>query len=191
MESRKGKIFVISGPSGVGKTTICKELCSHFSSLKWSVSCTTRPKRDRETEGQDYYFLSKEEFLERIQNNGFIEYAMVHENYYGTPKKEIEECLLKGYDCLLEIDVQGGHKVKQESQYPSVLIFIAPPDMQELLKRLKDRKSDTEETIAKRIKNAQNEMKESGFYDHIVVNENLDKAIEDVKDIVERYSQNT
>jgi len=186
MKPRQGKLFVISGPSGVGKTTICRDLCNYFPYLKWSVSCTTRAKRNQEVDGQDYYFISKEEFVERIEQNGFIEYAMVHGNYYGTPKKEIEECLQKGYDCLLEIDVQGGYKVKQETLYASVLIFIAPPAIDALLERLKGRKSDTEETILKRIQNAQKEIKEAGFYDYIVVNENLQECIEKVKKFIEQ-----
>ncbi|NUM37370.1 MAG: guanylate kinase [Candidatus Brocadiae bacterium] len=184
MKTKQGKLFVISGPSGVGKTTICKELCASFSNLKWSVSCTTRQKRNQEVEGQDYYFLSKEKFLERIQQDGFIEYALVHGNYYGTPKKEIEESLQKGNNCLLEIDVQGGRKVKSDSAYTSVLIFIAPPAMNTLLERLHGRHSDTEETIQKRIQNAQKEMKDADFYDYIVVNENLQECIEKVKKIV-------
>lgn len=183
---KRGKIVVLSGPSGVGKTTICKALCQRIPHLRWSVSWTTRAKRMDETEGKDYHFVSKEEFLQAIAQDGFLEYALVHDNYYGTPKKELEAVLDAGDHCLLEIDVQGGRNIQKQTQYESVLLFIAPPNLQTLGQRLEGRNTDSLTVIEKRLKNAKKELEEAKFYNHIVINHDLEKTIAEIQTILEK-----
>ena len=148
----KGKLFIISGPSGAGKGTICKELLAQTSrdDVQLSVSMTTRNPRAGETDGVSYYFVSKEEFLHRIEAGGLLEYAEVYGNYYGTPKQPVVEKLAAGIDVILEIDMQGALKVKEN--YPDgVFIFILPPSMTELRKRLTGRGTETPEAIELRL----------------------------------------
>ncbi len=185
---QKGKLFVISGPSGVGKTTICNTVCQNVPKLFWSVSVTTRTKREGEIEGQNYYFVTIEEFEKRIVNQEFLEYASVHDNYYGTLRKPVEEGLQKGNHYLLEIDVQGGQNVKR-AKPDSILIFITPPSIETLRQRLIDRNRDSLTVIEKRIKNAMKELESKSFYDFIVVNENLEQTIHEVQKIMEKTIQ--
>lgn len=181
---RKGKFIVISGPSGVGKGTICSVLLNELDAW-YSVSMTTRDKREGEVHGKDYYFVTKEEFIDKINNNELLEYNNYNGNYYGTPKEKVIKKLNEGIDVFTEIDVNGAKQIK--NIFPeSLLIYIAPPSIEELRKRLTDRATETDKVIEERIKIAQEELKQSDIYDFVVVNENLERAIEEVRNIITR-----
>ncbi|OGS20343.1 MAG: guanylate kinase [Elusimicrobia bacterium RIFOXYA2_FULL_39_19] len=180
---KRGLIIVVSAPSGSGKTTLCKKLLETNHKLIYSISATTRAPRAGEFDGKDYFFTNVKIFKKMIKNNEFVEWAEVHGNYYGTPKKYLEKTLSRGYDVILDIDVQGGEAIK--NTYPeSVLIFIAPPSLDELKKRLVTRAQDNSKTIALRLKNAQKEMSYVKFYDYLVINDKLDTALDQLKSII-------
>jgi len=180
---KKGKIIVISAPSGTGKTTICKELLKRIKNLKYSISTTTRPKRKDEIDGRDYFFVTEEEFKKLIKNHFFVEWQKVHNYYYGTSREFIEKTLNSGYNCLLDIDVKGGLKLKKE--YPDgVFIFLAPPNWEELEKRLKKRGTESEKDLKVRLRNAKKEMRYKKHYNHIVINEKLDDTVNKIVEII-------
>ena len=184
MWSRKGIIFVISAPSGAGKTTICKRVLEEVENIRFSISYTTRGIRKGEVHGRDYYFVSKEEFRKLADKGFFVEWAEVYGNYYGTPWSELERAEKEGYDLLLEIDVQGGVKIKDV--FPSaVMIFVVPPSLEVLEERLRRRGRDSEEEIQRRLQVARKELEYMRIYDYIVENEDLDEAVEKVKCIIE------
>ena len=178
----KGKFIVISGPSGVGKGTICNKLMNEVNAW-YSVSTTTREAREGEVDGVNYYFVSKEEFEEKIKNNEFLEYNIYNGNYYGTSKEKVVEKLNQGINVFSEIDVNGGKNIKKIFS-DALLIYIAPPSMEELRNRLIGRGTDSEEVINNRLEIAKKEMKEAKYYDYIVVNDDLDRATNEVKDII-------
>lgn len=183
-KKKAGTLIVLSGPSGAGKGTICSELLKQDESLKLSVSMTTRSPRGKEVDGEDYYFVTKEEFEEKISNGKFLEYAKVHgDNYYGTPKDKVEKALMDGDDIILEIDIQGALEVK-EKMSEGIFIFIMPPSMRELRDRLVKRNTETKEKIIERFKNAYKEINEVTKYNYIVINDEVDKAVEKVKAII-------
>lgn len=180
-----GKLFIVSGPSGAGKGTICKRLIeeSDPGRIELSVSMTTRKARVGEEEGRSYYFVSRERFLKEVKNDGFIEYAEVYENYYGTPKEKVLDKLSQGVDIVLEIDIQGAMKVKEA--YPEgVFIFILPPSMPILRKRLTGRGTDSLKTIDMRLAHTLDELSYIEEYDYVVVNGELEEAVSRVKAIV-------
>lgn len=178
----KGHLFVVSGPSGAGKGTICQKLVEQ-TDVELSISMTTRNPRPLEKQGENYYFVTKEEFLQTIEENGLLEYAEVYGNYYGTPKKLVMEKLNAGKDVILEIDIQGAMKVKQS--YPGgVFIFILPPSMTELRKRITGRGSESEEAINMRLGETLKEVSYIDKYDYCVVNGELEEAVNRVKAIV-------
>lgn len=182
--NRKGLLFVISAPSGVGKTTICSEVLKSVSHIKFSISATTRAPREGETDGKDYLFLSKDDFLKRVDNNEFAEWAQVYGNYYGTPVKPVLNSLQNGVDILLDIDVQGGMRIKR--YWPqSVLVFVRPPSIEVLTKRLRDRGLDSEEDIEKRLQEFEKEMEYCDRYDYVIINDVLQKAVGHLKKIIE------
>ena len=182
VEKHAGKLFILSGPSGAGKGTICKALLAE-ADLELSVSMTTRNPRTGETEGESYYFVSKEEFLRKIDASGFLEYAEVYGNFYGTPKQPVIDKLSAGTDVILEIDMQGALKVKEN--YPDgVFIFILPPSMSELRKRLTGRGTETAEAIEMRLGETLKELSYIDKYDYCVVNGQLEEAVTRVKAIV-------
>ncbi|MDD6815445.1 MAG: guanylate kinase [Firmicutes bacterium] len=182
VEKHAGKLFILSGPSGAGKGTICKALLAE-TDLELSVSMTTRNPRAGETEGESYYFVSKEEFLRKIDASGFLEYAEVYGNFYGTPKQPVIDKLSAGTDVILEIDMQGALKVKEN--YPDgVFIFILPPSMSELRKRLTGRGTETAEAIEMRLGETLKELSYIDKYDYCVVNGQLEEAVARVKAIV-------
>ncbi|MEG0923569.1 MAG: guanylate kinase [Anaerovoracaceae bacterium] len=187
-----GKLFIISGPSGAGKGTICKQLVDE-TDVKVSVSMTTRSPRPGEEDGISYYFTSQDDFRAKIENGGLLEYAQVYGNFYGTPKQQVIDRLSQGIDVVLEIDIQGALKVKES--YPNgVFIFILPPSMAELRKRITGRGSETEEAINLRLGETLKEVSYIDKYDYCVVNGELEEAVSRVKAIViaehSRVSQN-
>lgn len=178
-----GRLFVISGPSGAGKGTICKKLLKSLD-ISLSTSMTTRSPRPGEVDGKDYYFVTVEEFEEKIKNDGMLEYARVFDNIYGTPKDMVIKQLEKGRDIILEIDVQGGLQVKQKMREQAVLVFVLPPDLATLRQRIINRGTETEDIIDKRFNEALNEIKLIGEYDYYVVNDELDDAVYDLQAII-------
>ncbi len=179
----RGKLIIVSGPSGSGKSTVTKIVKDKLN-IPLSISATTRNPRDGEIDGKDYFFLSKEEFKNKIANDEFYEYAEVHGNYYGTLKKTVEENLDKGLNVILEIDVQGA-LIAKEKKKDAVLVFFRTKDMAILEKRLRDRKTDSEEVIQTRLKNAETELKYEDKYNYTIINENLDDSIQELIDIIE------
>ena len=180
---RPGELFIVSGPSGVGKGTICRRLIEEKKDIVLSVSATTRAQREGEVEGVNYYFMDKEDFEKIIAEDGFLEYAEVFGNYYGTPRKMVEEQLSQGNDVLLEIDVQGAMKVKEVCP-EGIFIFILPPNLAELRNRLEKRGTDSQEVIEKRLSLAIEEIRQMFGYDYFVVNDDLEEAVAKVHDIV-------
>lgn len=179
----KGFLLVISGPSGVGKGTVLHDLMNTQTNLVYSVSATTRKKRDGEIEGVSYFYKSHEEFELMISENKFLEYAHVHNNYYGTPKEFVENKINEGKIVILEIDVQGALNVKKNTDN-GVFIFLAPPSLTELKKRIVGRGTETDEDINIRMKNARKELEYIKDYDYLVVNDHLNSAINSVNDII-------
>lgn len=185
MKSNRGKLIVLSGPSGVGKGTVVKALLSKCENLRLSVSATTRQPRDEDKEGVTYYFKSQEEFKKMIDEGEFLEWAMYNGNYYGTPQKAVNDLLDKGISVILEIEVQGAMNVKKKCP-DAIYIFIAPPSLEELKKRLTGRGSETAESIAGRIAAAKAELEMKDEYDYIIVNDVREKAIAEVLNIIEK-----
>jgi len=183
LKNKKGLLIVISGPSGVGKGTIRKELVEYFNAW-FSVSVTTREKRDGEIEGKDYFFVTKEEFEQKIKDNNFLEYATYNNNYYGTLKSKIDEQLANNVDVFTEIEVKGARNIKNIYK-DSVLIYILPPSLKELEDRLRGRNTEDELTIQNRMNIAKEELKQINIYDYAVINDDLEKAIEKIKNIIE------
>lgn len=178
-----GLLVVISGPSGAGKGTICKKLKEVMKDLKVSVSATTRGPRAGEVEGESYFFLKEEEFIKRINNDEFLEYAKVYGNFYGTPKKEVFKQLEDGNDIILEIDIQGALQVKKN--YPrGVFIFILPPSLNELQNRIEGRGTDSKEVILRRMQCAYDELNYAFEYDYIVLNDEVESAVEKIVHII-------
>lgn len=174
---------MISAPSGGGKTTIVKAILRNFSSFKFSVSATTRKKRDGEVDGRDYFFLSRVEFEHRIRAGGLIEYEEIFGNYYGTLKSEVDSALLAGQGIVFDVDVNGGLSIKR--QYPdAVLIFVQPPSIEILRQRLSARGTERQDQIAKRMARVPMELEKGVLYDYIVINDVLEQAVEEILGIV-------
>lgn len=169
-------LVVISAPSGAGKTTLCKKLLEDYPKLTLSISSTTRAPRGSEKNGVEYFFLSRDQFEAQIKANRFAEWAQVHGNYYGTSKDVIEKAFSQGNSVLLDIDVQGAALLAKAYPEETYRIFISPPDMPSLEKRLRARGTDSEETIQKRLRNAETEMKRSSEFDHVIINDQLERA---------------
>ena len=182
---KEGVLIVISSPSGTGKTTICKKLLEYDNNIHLSVSVTTRKKRKNEVEGIDYYFKTKKDFLNLKSENSFIENAFVFENYYGTLKSEVLEQLEKGIDVLIDIDWQGTRQITQAMKGNLIKIFLLPPSINELKKRLSKRNSDSVEEINFRMSRALKEIKHYDEYDYVLVNNNLDKTFQQIVKILE------
>ena len=179
----KGILIVLSGFSGAGKGTLVKELMKTYDNYALSISMTTRKPREGEVHGREYFFTERESFEEKIAQNGLIEYAQYCGNYYGTPRDYVEEMLAAGRDVLLEIEIQGMHKVKK--MFPDMLtLFVTPPSIAELEKRLRGRGTETEEVIRKRLARAAEEAKGMEDYEYLVVNDDLQECVEEIHSIV-------
>lgn len=184
----QGKLVVISAPSGAGKTSIAREVLHLNPSLAFSVSATTRSRRSGEEEGKDYFFLTSEEFLWRRDAGEFVEWETIYGNYYGTLKAEVDRAMKSGRHLLFDVDVKGGLSIKR--QYPHALtVFIRPPSLEILQQRLRDRKTEDVQTLARRLERVPMELELGSAFEHQIVNDELPRAIAAVQTIVQRYLQ--
>ncbi|WP_280769044.1 guanylate kinase [Salipaludibacillus daqingensis] len=183
MRREKGLLIVLSGPSGVGKGTVCGALRKHDTHIQYSVSATTRKPRQGEEDGVSYFFKSKEEFERMIRENELLEYAKYVDNYYGTPRNYVEDTLAKGHDVILEIEVQGALQVK-ESFPEGVFIFLMPPSIKELRNRIEGRGTESQDLIDSRMTIAKDEIDLMDKYDYVVENDQVEYAVERIKSIV-------
>lgn len=182
--NKRGLLMVVSGPSGCGKGTVLGRLLKENPNVFYSVSATTRAPRPGEVEGVHYFFLSKEQFEEKIKTGGMLEYANYVENYYGTPAQAVEDQRSLGHDVILEIEIQGAMQVKAKCP-DAVMVFVSPPSMEELKRRLIDRKTESEEVVNNRLKTAEKEMKAISKYDYVVVNDEVENAVSSLKAILQ------
>jgi guanylate kinase len=185
VKKEKNLLVVISAPSGAGKTTLCRKLLADFPELTLSISSTTRAPRGAERESVEYYFLTRQNFERQIQENCFLEWALVHGNYYGTSKAAVEKAFQADKSVLLDIDVQGAEQLRKALPEQCLSIFIAPPSFEELEARLTARGTDQPEVIQKRMIRAKVEMEERSKFNHVIVNKELDQAYSELKNIVE------
>lgn len=184
MIDEKGILFILSGPSGVGKGTVRKELFDQDTHLKYSISMTTRDKRPGETDGVDYFYKTKEEFEALVSQNQLLEYAQYVNNYYGTPRSYVEETIASGHDVFLEIEVQGALQVKEN--FPEgVFIFLFPPSLDELKNRIVNRGTESNDLVLNRLKEARKEIEMMDAYDYVVVNDQVDHAVAKVQSIIQ------
>lgn len=183
--ARRGFMLVLSSPSGAGKTTIARKVLESEKKLVLSISVTTRPKRNSEKEGSDYFFVDETIFSQMVDNRQFLEHAQVYGYYYGTPRASIEELLAVGTDVLFDIDWQGTQQLKQTALNDLVSVFILPPTIEDLEKRLYTRGEDSEEVVRKRMRQAQHECSHWAEYDYVIVNETLEESIQKVRSIVQ------
>ncbi len=188
MKSKHGKIIVLCAPSGTGKTTIKNELLKRDPTIVFSVSATTRPKRENEREGKDYYFISEDEFKAHVKNNDFIEYNHHFGNYYGTLKMAIEPDLLLGCNVIVDVDVIGALAFKKLYSDRTIMIFITPPSLEELKERLLRRGTETEESLKTRLARVQEEMSYAKEFEHIVINDDVLRAADEILTIIRQGS---
>ncbi|MBI3753093.1 MAG: guanylate kinase, partial [Deltaproteobacteria bacterium] len=185
---QSGILFIVSAPSGAGKTTLCRKAVEYFHDLRHSISYTTRLPRNGETDGVDYHFISKATFQQMIERGKFLEWAEVHGNRYGTSYEDIQSLLANGLDIILDIDVQGARQVKKQlsvnSEQSAVFIFILPPSLEACEERIRNRGKDSYETIVSRLENARNEIKELVWYEYVIINDKLENAFERLKSII-------
>jgi guanylate kinase len=183
--TEKGHIFVVSAPSGAGKTTIVKSILKDIPELAFSISATTRRKRENERDGFDYHFISEEAFRKKIEENGFVEWEKFYDYYYGTPKGFIDDKINSGISVLLEVDVKGALSIK--TIYPdAILIYIYPPSFEVLVERLKNRRTEDETDFKKRVERAKMELSHKDKFDYLVVNNDLNIAISQVKSLIKK-----
>jgi len=182
--NRKGLMFVLSSPSGAGKTSLSKKILELDNEISLSISFTTRPARPGENDGEDYFFVDNKIFGNMRNNNEFLEYAKVFDYYYGTPKKPILDILINGKDVLFDIDWQGTQQLMNESKNDLVKVFVLPPSVEELERRLKERKQDDDEIIQKRMSRASDEMSHYAEYDYILVNDDFNETIKSIMAIL-------
>ncbi|MCF6241432.1 MAG: guanylate kinase [Bacteroidales bacterium] len=184
----KNKLIIFSAPSGSGKTTIISEVLKDFPNLEFSVSACSRKPRKGEIDGKNYYFLSIDEFKQKIKNDEFVEWEEVYkDNFYGTLKSELERIWDKGHHVVFDVDVVGGVNLKRKFPDNSLAIFIKAPSIEELEKRLRNRGTENEEQIIKRINKAEEELKYSKYFDSVIVNDDLNKAVEETKKYIDNF----
>ena len=179
---RKGALLIISAPSGAGKTTICRKLLARRKDLSYSVSCTTRAPRPGERDGKHYHFLTREDFKRKITRGELLEWAMVHDEYYGTPKRFVDDQIKAGGNVIMAIDVQGAMSIRRKHP-AAILVFVLPPSMDALKARLAGRR-DASEAVAKRLANSRGELAAAKDYDYVVVNDALEKAVAQISCIL-------
>ncbi len=183
MKGREGLLFVVSAPSGAGKTTLCRALTGSLENLTHSISYATRKPRPGETDGRDYYFVTEERFREMVQGGDFAEWAQVHSNLYGTSRRVLDDMRTEGIDVILDIDTQGAKQIKEKYR-EAVFIFIMPPSLEILEERLRNRKSDREDEIKKRMLRARDEIRDYTLYDYIIVNRDYERALAELRSVV-------
>jgi len=181
---RRGLLLILSSPSGAGKSTLTETLVRQDASIKLSISVTTRPKRTSEIDGVHYRFITAEEFAEMRERGDLLEWAEVHGNFYGTPRKAVEQALARGEDMMFDIDWQGTRQIVEKMRKDVVSVFVLPPSMPELRARLERRAEDTPEVIARRLRNAREEIAQWESYDYVLVNDDLDRTFSDLKAIL-------
>ena len=183
-ENKNGTIVIVSGPSGVGKSTICRKVVKRLTDVYLSVSATTRPRAEDEVDGKDYWFISKEEFEKKLFDGLFLEFAEIFDNYYGTLRDKVDEILSAGKTVMLEIDVQGARKVKRV--YPDAkMVFILPPNKNKLVQRMNHRGRDDAEMSARRLNHADSEIAAAWqYYEHMIINDDLEQAVEELVDVI-------
>lgn len=184
--SVQGKLIVIVAPSGTGKSTIIKKIKEHFPKLNESVSCTTRSPREGEVHGKHYYFIDDQEFFQKKEQQEFLEWAQVHSHYYGTLKSTVDACLEEGKDLLFDLDVQGSYAMKKMYGKKAHIIFIEPPSFAVLESRLRGRGTESLERIEERLNNAKKELASKNDFDYLVLNDNVDRAVDEIKKIIEK-----
>ncbi len=188
-KSNEPIIIVVSAPSGSGKTTIVSRLLEKMPGLRRSISCTTRPPRGGELDKEDYIFLSKEEFRDRIDRGEFLEWEENFGNYYGTTRRQVEEAIEEGEDIILSIDVKGARRVKRA--FPeSISVFVMPPSREELAARIQKRNADADEQVSIRLKESEKEIASANEYDYLIVNDDLDKAVDELTYIIDTERKN-
>ena len=184
--SAKATLFIISAPSGAGKTTLCRRLLDYYPDMRYSISYTTRSPRPGETDGEDYHFITREDFLEKQAHGYWAEWARVHDHYYGTSAVFVTASLAEGCDVLMDIDVQGAMQIKD--RFPTaVTLFIMPPAMEVLRQRLTRRGTDSQAVVEKRLQNAVREMAQKDFYQYVIINDDLEMATNELVTIVGSY----
>lgn len=183
MKKKQGILFVVSAPSGAGKTSLCRGITNSLEQLTHSISYATRKPRPGEIDGRDYYFVSQERFQNMIAAGDFAEWAEVHGNLYGTSRRVLDEMIAKGIDVILDIDTQGAAQIKSKYE-TAVFIFIMPPSLEILEERLRNRRSDDEPEIKKRLRRAREEIRDYTMYDYIIVNRDFDRALTELRSIV-------
>lgn len=185
---KTGKMIIVSAPSGAGKTTIVRALLEKFPKLEFSVSACSRAKRKGEVNGKDYYFLSPEEFKMKIENDEFVEWEEVYNgSYYGTLKSELERIWSKGNHVIFDVDVVGGLNIKKQYPEHSLAVFVMPPDMETLKKRLENRGTENPESLKKRLEKAEYEMSFANKFDHVLINDDIDRAKNEAYNIIEKF----
>ncbi len=181
--NKEGLLFVVSGASGTGKTTLCREMVKVFPDLKFSISHTTRPRRPGDEEGRDYFFVSPEEFQRMIDRGDFVEWAEIYGHRYGTSQGMLQEARARGMDLILDIDVQGAAQLKQKN-LPGIFVFLFPPSMTELKRRLMDRRTEGKEALSERLRKARDEIAEARWYDYLLTNDDLETAKQQLRSII-------
>ncbi len=184
MKIKEGLLFVVSAPSGAGKTSLCRAVTDELENLRHSVSYTTRNPRPGELDGRDYYFVTQDRFREMIQAGDFAEWAEVHSNYYGTSRRVLDGMRAEGIDVILDIDTQGAKQIRQKYESRAVFVFIMPPSLDILEERLQNRKSDRDDEIRRRMQRARDEMRDYTFYDYVIVNRDFSRALIEIRSVI-------
>ncbi len=184
MKKKEGLLFVISAPSGAGKTSLCRAVTDDLENLRHSVSYTTRKPRPGELDGRDYYFVTTDRFRDMIQAGDFAEWAEVHSNFYGTSRRVLDGMRAEGIDVILDIDTQGAKQIKQKYEARAVFVFIMPPGLEILEERLRNRKSDHEDEIRRRMQRARDEMRDYTLYDYVIVNRDFSRALVEIRSVI-------